>query len=375
MATQSIRLKRKWVNRPWDQLLSNAILNKTSLPVEPLGGGSMIGTSTGNTEPLIGIEDLTTCFYSMDGAAKAVDGVSFQIEPNEIVGLVGESGCGKSVTALSIMRLIRVPGKIESGKIYFQGDDLLAMPPHQMRALRGNRISMIFQEPMTSLNPVHKIGRQIAEVTIKHRGLSRKEGWAQAIEILKRVKIPAPEKRVHEYPHQLSGGMRQRVMIAMALACRPDLLIADEPTTALDVTIQAQIVDLLLKLQDEFQTAILLITHDLGLISKIAGRIVVMYAGKVVERGKAADIFRNPGHPYTQCLLQSVPVIGRRARQGRNRLREIKGSIPSLLDLPDGCMFHPRCPSMKEKCRKVRPRSKVLSYHHQVWCHFPGHAE
>ena len=332
----------------------------------------MIDAASPRPEPLIGIEDLTTCFYSMDGVAKAVDAVSFRIDPKEVLGLVGESGCGKSVTALSILRLIREPGRIVSGAIYFKGRDLLRLSPKEMRSLRGNRISMIFQEPMTSLNPVHRIGQQIAEVSIKHRGLSRQEGLNQAVEILSHVKIPSPEKRVHEYPHELSGGMRQRVMIAMALSCRPDLLIADEPTTALDVTTQAQIVDLILNLQNDFQTAILLITHDLGLISKIAHRIVVMYAGKVVEVGLAAEIFKETGHPYTRCLLQSVPVIGRRTRDGRSRLQEIEGSIPSLLQLPTGCMFHPRCPSMRNICRETAPSAHILSDTHQVWCHFPA---
>lgn len=322
--------------------------------------------------PLVVIENLTTCFKSMDGVATAVDGVSFNIHTNEIVGLVGESGCGKSVTALSLLRLIRSPGHIKSGAITFKGRDLLTLSAREMRHIRGNRISMIFQEPMTSLNPVHRIGRQIAEVITKHQGLSKSESLNQAIEILGRVKIPSPEKRVYEYPHQLSGGMRQRVMIAMALACRPDLLIADEPTTALDVTIQAQIVDLLLKLQNDFQSAILLITHDLGLVSKIAHRIVVMYAGKIVEIGQAKEIFNTTSHPYTQCLLQSVPVIGRRARHGRTRLQEIKGSIPSLLKLPSGCTFHPRCPIARDICRDKMPEAQAISETHKAKCHFPG---
>jgi peptide/nickel transport system ATP-binding protein/oligopeptide transport system ATP-binding protein len=322
--------------------------------------------------PLVDIEDLTTCFYSMDGVAKAVDGVSFGVNPKEVLGLVGESGCGKSVTALSILRLIREPGRIESGRILFKDRDLLKLPAKEMRALRGDRISMIFQEPMTSLNPVHRIGKQISEVTIKHRGYSKREGLNQAIEILRRVRIPSPEKRVYEYPHQLSGGMRQRVMIAMALSCRPDLLIADEPTTALDVTIQAQIMELILKLQDDFQTAIMLITHDLGLISKTAHRIVVMYAGKVVEMGMAAEIFKETAHPYTECLLQSVPVIGRRTREKRTRLREIAGTIPSLLQLPTGCLFHLRCPNAQEICREEKPPAYTLSDSHHAWCHFTG---
>ena len=318
---------------------------------------------------LLAVEGLKTHFFTLDGVAKAVDDVSFHLMPGETVGLVGESGCGKSVSALSIMRLIQdPPGRIVSGNIRFRDADLLSLSLSKMRAVRGNRISMIFQEPMTSLNPVYTIGDQIGEVFVLHQKTGKKEALDRTVEMLEKVQIPSPEKRVHEYPHELSGGMRQRAMIAMALACNPDLLIADEPTTALDVTIQAQIIDLMLELKTDFNAAILMITHDLGVVAETAQRVVVMYAGRVVEEGKTADIFENPLHPYTQGLLQSVPVIGRRARFGRERLKEITGMVPSLYDLPVGCAFHPRCPHAMEKCRLHRPVFTEHGDGHRVRC-------
>jgi peptide/nickel transport system ATP-binding protein/oligopeptide transport system ATP-binding protein len=303
---------------------------------------------------LLDIEELQTCFFTFEGTATAVDDVSFFLEKGEVLGIVGESGCGKSVTAQSIMRLIPVPpGKIVKGKILFDGIDIVTLKMEQMRAIRGNRISMIFQEPMTSLNPVYTIGNQIAEMFSLHEKLSSKESWQRAIDMLKRVQIPAPEKRVHEYPHQLSGGMRQRAMIAMALACNPEILIADEPTTALDVTIQAQILELMIQLKQEYDTAVMMITHDLGVIAEIAQRVIVMYAGKVVESGITTAIFESPKHPYTQGLLKSIPKLGERAKHGRQRLREIKGIVPSLYGLPVGCSFAPRCASVMDQCHKM----------------------
>ncbi|MGD9185818.1 MAG: ABC transporter ATP-binding protein [Desulfobacterales bacterium] len=303
---------------------------------------------------LLDIEELKTCFFTFEGTATAVDDVSFFLEKGEVLGIVGESGCGKSVTAQSIMRLIPVPpGKIVKGKILFDGIDIVTLKMEQIRAIRGNRISMIFQEPMTSLNPVYTIGNQIAEMFSLHEKLSSKESRRRAIDMLKRVQIPAPEKRVHEYPHQLSGGMRQRAMIAMALACNPEILIADEPTTALDVTIQAQILELMIQLKEEYDTAVMMITHDLGVIAEIAQRVIVMYAGKVVESGITTAIFESPKHPYTQGLLKSIPKLGERAKHGRQRLREIKGIVPSLYGLPVGCSFAPRCASVMDQCHKM----------------------
>lgn len=305
---------------------------------------------------LLEVDNLQTHFHGFDGVAKAVDGVSFNLSRGETLGLVGESGCGKSVTALSIMRLIQdPPGKIVGGKIVFDGTNLLQLSPGQMRSIRGNRISMIFQEPMTSLNPVYTIGEQIGEVFVNHLNCGKKEALERSAEILAKVQIPSPRKRIHQYPHQLSGGMRQRAMIAMALACNPEILIADEPTTALDVTIQAQIIDLMVELKEEFHAAILMITHDLGVIAEMAKWVVVMYAGQVVEEGRTEDIFDNPLHPYTQGLLQSVPIIGRRAMSGRQRLREITGVVPSLYDLPKGCAFNPRCSEAMDICRFNKP--------------------
>lgn len=298
------------------------------------------------------IDGLRTVFATVDGLATAVDAVSFSMDKGETLGIVGESGSGKSVTALSVMRLIRPPGKITDGSIRFDGSDLCRLKEKEMQDIRGNRISMIFQEPMTSLNPLYTIGDQIAEMFIRHRGMNQKESRQRSVEMLDRVRIPSPAKRADEYPHQLSGGMRQRVMIAMALACDPEILIADEPTTALDVTIQAQVIDLMLGLKETVNAGIMMITHDLGVVAEMAQRVVVMYAGQVVETGDVFSIFEAPRHPYTRALLRSMPKLGARAAKGRHRLQEIKGMVPSLYDLPNGCCFAPRCPDAMSICEK-----------------------
>jgi oligopeptide/dipeptide ABC transporter ATP-binding protein len=322
-----------------------------------------------NPSCLLQIEGLKTYFYTFEGIAKAVDDVSFTLGKGEVLGIVGESGCGKSVTAQSVMRLIpEPPGKIVNGKVLFDGIDITRLSMEDMRSIRGNRISMIFQEPMTSLNPVYTIGNQISEMFRLHEKRSRAESWERSIEMLKKVQIPAPEKRVYEYPHQLSGGMRQRAMIAMALACNPEILIADEPTTALDVTIQAQILELMMQLQEDYNSAIMMITHDLGVIAEIAGRIEVMYAGKVVEEGATAAIFEDPKHPYTRGLLKSIPKLGERARSGRRRLQEITGIVPSLYELPAGCRFYPRCPQAMEVCNQSIPALIEVGGSHRVRC-------
>jgi len=318
---------------------------------------------------LLEVHELATYFHTFEGVVKAVDGVSFHLNPREILGIVGESGCGKSVTAQTIMKLIpQPPGRIEYGQILFDGDDLVNYPPERMRNIRGNRIAMIFQEPMTSLNPVYTIGDQIAEMFTLHQRQTKRESWNSAIEMLKRVHIPAPERRVREYPHQLSGGMRQRAMIAMALSCNPEILIADEPTTALDVTVQAQILDLMLQLQADYGTAIMMITHDLGVIAEVAKRVVVMYAGRVVEEADTLDIFQRPKHPYTEGLLKSIPQPGDRSERGRERLDEIKGTVPNLYNLPPGCSFAPRCGDLMEVCRQEMPELRALSDTHKVRC-------
>ncbi len=291
------------------------------------------------TKPLLDVRNLKTYFFTRDGVVKAVDGVSFQVMPGEVLGLVGESGCGKSVTSLSILRLVDPPGRIVDGEIWFEGTNLLALSEAEMARLRGDRISMIFQQPKSSLNPVYPIGDQIAEVFQIHRGMKRKEAWQRAVELLRLVGIPDPAQKAHAYPHELSGGQAQRVMIAMALALRPRLLIADEPTTALDVTIQAQILDLLLDLRARFDTAIILISHDLGVIAETADRVAVMYAGQIVEQAPVRELFADPKHPYTRGLLASVPVLGRR----RRRLETISGTVPDLISPPPGCRFAPRC--------------------------------
>ena len=316
--------------------------------------------------PLLEIRDLRVEFARRGQVVTAVDGVSFHVEAGETVALVGESGCGKSVTARSILRLIRPPGRIAAGRIVFEGRDLLSLSESEMRKIRGNAISMVFQEPMTSLNPVYTVGQQIAEALRFHRGLTGRRALAEAVELLRKVQIADPERRIHEYPHQLSGGMRQRVMIAMALACRPRLLIADEPTTALDVTVQAQILALMRELQEEFGMAILLITHDLGVVAEVARRLVIMYAGKVVEQGTVEEVFRRPAHPYTEGLLRSVPRLGR----GRRRLQPIPGSVPDPAAMPRGCRFHPRCALADARCREQEPPVEPLSESHGVACWF-----
>jgi len=321
-----------------------------------------------NGDRLLDIQDLRTYFHTRDGVVKAVDGVNFHVDRGEIVGLVGESGCGKSVTSLSIMRLIAPPGKIESGRILFDGVNLLDLSRDQMTKLRGNRIAMIFQQPTSSLNPVFRVGFQIAEVLEIHQAMGRKAGRARAIEMLQKVGIPDPARRVNAYPHEMSGGMAQRVMIAMALACIPDLLIADEPTTALDVTIQAQVLDLMRRLQRELGTSIVLITHDLGLVAEMCSRVAVMYAGEIVEETDVRTLLRDPKHPYTQGLIGSIPVLG----QMKDELEVIPGNVPNLIDLPPGCRFAPRCKARVEHgleiCTREKPELKPVAPGHSVRC-------
>ena len=322
-------------------------------------------------QSVLQVEDLQTHFFTAIGTVRAVDGVSYSLKPGETLGVVGESGCGKSVSALSILRLVaNPPGRIVGGAIRFQGKNLLELSEAEMEKIRGNDISMIFQEPMTSLNPLFTVGGQIAEAVALHQGLSRKEAWNRAVEMLRQVSIPEPEKRAHAYPHQLSGGMRQRVMIAMALSCNPKVLIADEPTTALDVTIQAQILDLMRELQETFGTAIILITHDMGVVAENADRVVVMYAGRKVEEAPAAELFDNPGHPYTKGLLGSIPQLDKAARitTGRVRLNEIKGLVPSLFNLPPGCSFAPRCALATDRCREASPPLEEHRPGHYIAC-------
>ena len=324
---------------------------------------------TDGNSHLLEIKDLKTYFYTYEGVAQAVNGVSYHIDKGEALGIVGESGCGKSVTASSIMRIIpEPPGKIVNGHIYFNGEDLTRLSQKEMRRIRGNRIAMIFQEPMTALNPVFTIGDQIAEMFTLHKGMSKKDALNAAVEMLDRVQMPAPGKRVSGYPHQLSGGMRQRAMIAMALACDPELLIADEPTTALDVTVQAQILDLMNKLKEECNTSIQMITHDLGVISEMANRIVVMYAGRVVEESDALELFQSSLHPYTQGLLASIPVLGSRSKGEQKRLTEVKGMVPSLYNLPAGCTFRERCPHAKKICSEQEPPLERVDGSHAVRC-------
>jgi len=303
-------------------------------------------------QPVLSIRHLQTHFFTDAGVAKAVEDVSFDVPAGKTLALVGESGCGKSMTALSIMRLIPdPPGRLVGGQVLFEGRDLASVSEPEMRTIRGNAISMIFQEPMTSLNPVFRVGGQIAAVLRRHRGLSKGEARAEAVRLLERVGIPAPEQRIDDYPHQMSGGMRQRVMIAMALACGPKLLIADEPTTALDVTIQAQILELLRRLQDETGMSVLLITHDLGVVSENADEVAIMYAGKIVEQASVAELFAAPRHPYTLGLFASLPSLA----QGRQRLRAIRGNVPAATDFPPGCPFHPRCPHAMDACKTLPP--------------------
>jgi peptide/nickel transport system ATP-binding protein len=320
--------------------------------------------------PLLEIEGLKTYFFTRDGIVRAVDGVSFSVAPGETLAVVGESGCGKSVTSLSILRLIASPpGRIVEGSIKFEGKDLLALSERAMRDIRGNEISMIFQEPMTSLNPVLTIGRQIAETLMVHRGLGAEAAQARATEMLRLVGIPEPAQRITQYPHEFSGGMRQRVMIAMALACHPKLLIADEPTTALDVTVQAQILDLMRELKAKTGTAIILITHSLGVVAETAQRVVVMYGGRKVEEGPVEALFRKPRHPYTRALLGSMPRLGSSLRgNGRGRLAEIEGVVPSLKEAVEGCIFAPRCKHAMEHCRQSYPPLEEKAPGHWVAC-------
>jgi len=310
-------------------------------------------------KPVLEVENLTTYFYTRMGIVRAVDGVSFALKSGETLAIVGESGCGKSMTALSLLRLVPdPPGRIVAGSIKLDGTDLVGLDEQAMRKVRGNDISMIFQEPMTSLNPVMTIGKQISEALILHQDMSRTQALARAVEMLRLVRIPEPEQRVREYPHQLSGGMRQRAMIAMALACNPKVLIADEPTTALDVTIQAQILDLIVELQRRLGTAVLLITHDLGVVAETAERVIVMYAGRKVEEANAAELFARPLHPYTRGLMNSIPRLGLmrgEAASTAERLQEIPGMVPALTDLPAGCAFAPRCTFAQERCRAEYP--------------------
>ncbi|AYO31045.1 MAG: peptide/nickel transport system ATP-binding protein [Thermoanaerobacteraceae bacterium] len=301
---------------------------------------------------LVEVKNLKTYFFTDDGVVPAVDGVDFSIKKGETLGIVGESGCGKSVTSLSLLRLVpNPPGKIVDGEMYFKGENLLEKSESEMRKIRGNDISMIFQEPMTSLNPVFTVGEQISEAIELHQGLNKRDALAKAVEMLKLVGIPSAEQRVNEYPHQMSGGMRQRVMIAMALSCNPALLIADEPTTALDVTIQAQILELMKDLKERLGTAIMLITHDLGVVAEMAENVLVMYAGKVVEYADVKTIFKNPKHPYTVGLLGSIP----RLDQPKEKLYVIEGVVPNPFNMPSGCRFHPRCPEAREICKTKEP--------------------
>ncbi|HEX5972981.1 MAG TPA: ABC transporter ATP-binding protein [Gemmatimonadaceae bacterium] len=324
------------------------------------------------TEPLLEIEDLHTFFYTDTGVARAVDGVSFRVAAGETVGVVGESGCGKSVTALSILRLVRPPGRIEPGShIRFEGTDLMALDEHAMQQVRGNRIAMVFQEPMTALNPVFTVGDQIAEVARIHAGMSKRDAWAKAVEMLKLVGIPAPEQRAGEYPHQLSGGMRQRVVIAMALVMNPALVIADEPTTALDVTIQAQILELMADLSRRLGTSVLLITHDLGVVAENCARVIVMYAGEVVEEATTATLFDAAHHPYTEGLLGAMPRVGGEAE----RLATIPGTVPPPTAWPAGCRFHDRCPYAWDRCAREHPPLYQIGGGHVSRCHLAEEPE
>jgi len=322
--------------------------------------------------PLLTVSDLRTYFYTGAGTARAVDGVSFGIASGETLGIVGESGCGKSVTALSILRLIQPPGRIEPGsRILFEGQDLLQLDDAGIRRVRGNRIAMIFQEPMTALNPVFTVGDQIAEVARVHASASRRAAWDRAVEMLTLVGIPAPAERAREYPHQLSGGMRQRVLIAMALVMNPALVIADEPTTALDVTIQAQILELLADLQQRLGTSIAMITHDLGVIAEVASRVVVMYGGEVVEEARVETLFESPHHPYTEGLLHAMPRVGRR----QERLAVIPGSVPPPTAWPSGCRFRDRCPYAWERCERDHPPLYQIGAGHTSRCHLAEEPE
>jgi oligopeptide/dipeptide ABC transporter ATP-binding protein len=322
-----------------------------------------------NSRPLLEVKGLKTYFYTEDGIVRAVDGVNFEVYPGEVLGLVGESGCGKSVTSLSIMRLISKPGRIDAGEILLDGQNLLELSEDEMMKVRGNRISMIFQQPQTALNPVFRVGDQLSEVLSVHQDLGKEAGRKRAVALLKMVGVPDPERRVDAYPHELSGGMAQRVMIAMALACVPELLIADEPTTALDVTIQAQILDLMRDLRRDMGTSVILITHDLGVVAEMAERVAVMYAGEIVEQTDVNSLFDEPLHPYTQGLIGSIPVLG----EIREKLAVIPGSVPNLINLPPGCRFAPRCQArIKYACAicgsDIKPELEEIKPGHYVRC-------
>jgi peptide/nickel transport system ATP-binding protein len=324
-----------------------------------------------SSSPLLEIESLQTHFFTPAGVVRAVDGLSYSVRRGETLGVVGESGCGKSVTALSVLRLVAdPPGRIVGGAIRFLGRNLLDLTDKQMEEIRGNEISMIFQEPMTSLNPIYKVGHQISEAIALHAGLSQRNAMDKAVEMLRLVSIPEPEQRAHNYPHQMSGGMRQRVMIAMALSCNPKVLIADEPTTALDVTIQAQILQLMRELQQSYGMAMVLITHDMGVVAENADRVIVMYAGKKVEEADVDDLFERPGHPYTRGLLGSIPQLDQAAKAdlSRVRLNEIKGMVPSLVSLPQGCTFAPRCSHASAQCKTSFPPLEQRRPGHWVAC-------
>ena len=324
----------------------------------------MVEASVRPDDPLLQVQGLTTSFYSREGVARAVDGVSFDLRRGETLGLVGESGCGKSATALSMMRLLQAPaGRVDSGKVLLRGRDLLQMSEEEMCRVRGAAMAMIFQEPMTSLNPVLSCGKQIVEAIVLHQNVSKSVARERAIEMLDLVGISAPAQRIDEYPHQMSGGMRQRIMIAMALSCHPDVLIADEPTTALDVTIQAQILDLLKRLQEEFHMAVILITHDLGVVAEVADRVAVMYAGRIVEESDTATLYAEPAHPYTQGLMRSIPQEVK-----QERLEAIPGMVPDVRELPAGCRFHTRCPIVDDQCRHEEPTLRPLAAGGQVSC-------
>jgi oligopeptide/dipeptide ABC transporter ATP-binding protein len=359
---------------------SNGTLAASAACAGPLAssdpGTTPIASGRLPARPILEVENLRTHFFTADGVVPAVDGVSYSVAAGETLGVVGESGCGKSVTALSILRLVASPpGRIIDGAIRFQGTDLLTLSEPEMERIRGNDISMIFQEPMTSLNPLQTAGHQISEAIALHQGLSRRAAMEKAVDMLRRVHIPEPERRAAAYPHQLSGGMRQRVMIAMALSCNPKVLIADEPTTALDVTIQAQILDLMRELRETLGTAMVLITHDMGVVAENADRVVVMYAGRKVEEAPVDDLFDRPAHPYTKGLLASIPHLDAAARAdpARLRLNEIKGMVPVMSRLPKGCAFAPRCGFASDLCRTEYPPLRALGDGHFVACWHADH--
>ena len=324
------------------------------------------------TTPLLKVDNLRIALAGDDVTYNAVENVSFEIGRGEAFGLVGESGCGKSITALSVMGLLRRPLSLAGGRIVLDGQEIQNVSAAEMRRLRGKRIAMIFQEPMTALNPLSPVGKQIAEMFVLHQGANWSEAMDRAEEALRQVRVPSPERRIKDYPHQLSGGMRQRVMIAIALACGPDLLVADEPTTALDVTVQAEIIDLMAELCAAKGTAILMISHDLGLVANMCKRVAVMYAGRIVESQLADSIFARPSHPYTQGLIDSLPRLGERARRGRQKLREISGVVPSIANYPAGCRFNPRCSAVTDVCRTVVPEATPLPAEGVVKCHHHG---